>query len=120
MTRAYDPEFPQFVAEAGEKLSLNLHEGAYLALAGPNYETPAEIHAFRTLGADVVGMSTVPEVLAARHSGIRVLGISCVTNMAAGITGKTLTAEEVFETGARVKNQFIALLKAVIPRIAAS
>jgi purine-nucleoside phosphorylase len=120
MTRAYDPDFRRFVAEEGKKLKLNLHEGVYLALAGPNYETPAEIHAFRALGADLVGMSTVPEVLAARHSGIRVLGISCVTNMAAGITGKTLTAAEVFETGARVKTQFIALLKAVIPRIAQS
>src|SRR6266478_7397332 len=120
MTRAYDPEFRRFVAEAGKKLSLSLYEGVYLALAGPNYETPAEIHALRTLGADLVGMSTVPEVLAARHSGIRVLGISCVTNMAAGITGKTLTAEEVFETGAKVKHQFIALVRAIIPRIAAS
>jgi len=120
MTRAYDPEFRRFVAEAGKELSLNLHEGVYLALAGPNYETPAEIHSFRTLGADLVGMSTVPEVLAARHSGSRVLGISCVTNMAAGITGKTLSAEEVFETGAKVKHQFIALLRAIIPRIAAS
>jgi purine-nucleoside phosphorylase len=120
MTRAYDPEFRRFVAEAGKKLELSLHEGVYLALAGPNYETPAEIHSFRTLGADLVGMSTVPEVLAARHAGIRVLGVSCVTNMAAGITGKTLTAEEVFETGARVKHQFIALLRAIIPRVAAS
>jgi purine-nucleoside phosphorylase len=120
MTRAYDPEFRRFAAEAGKNLSLNLHEGVYLALAGPNYETPAEIYAFRTLGADLVGMSTVPEVLAARHSGIRVLGISCVTNMAAGITGNTLSAEEVFETGAKVKHQFIALLRAIIPRIAAS
>ena len=119
MTRAYDPDFRGFVAEEGKRLNLNLHEGVYLALAGPNYETPAEIHAFRTLGADLVGMSTVPEVLAARHSGIRVLGISCVTNMAAGITGAALTAEEVFATGARVKTQFIALLKAVIPRIEA-
>ena len=120
MTRAYDPDFRRFVAEAGKKLQLHLHEGVYLALAGPNYETPAEIHAFRSLGADLVGMSTVPEVLAARHSGIRVLGISCVTNMAAGITGKTLSADEVFETGARVKTQFIALLRAVIPEIADS
>ena len=120
VTHAYDPDFRRFVAEAGKKLSLALHEGVYLALSGPNYETPAEIHAFRGMGADVVGMSTVPEVLAARHSSIRVLGISCVTNMAAGITGKTLTAEEVFETGARVKHQFIALLRAVIPRIAES
>jgi purine-nucleoside phosphorylase len=120
MTRAYDPDFRDFVAEEGKRLNLNLHQGVYLALAGPNYETPAEIHAFRTLGADLVGMSTVPEVLGARHSGIRVLGISCVTNMAAGITGEALTAEEVFATGARVKTQFIALLKAVIPRIEAT
>jgi purine-nucleoside phosphorylase len=120
MTRAYDPEFRGFVAEEGRKLKLNLHEGVYLALAGPNYETSAEIHAFRTLGADLVGMSTVLEVIAARHSNIRVMGISCVTNMAAGITGAPLTAEEVFETGARVKNDFIGLLKAVIPRIAES
>ena len=120
MTAAYDPEFRRFVAEAGSKLKQNLHEGTYLALSGPNYETPAEIRAFRSLGADLVGMSTVPEVLAARHAGIRVLGISCVTNMAAGVTGKSLTAEEVFETGARVKNDFIALLKAVIPKIAAA
>jgi purine-nucleoside phosphorylase len=119
MTRAYDPEFRSFTLEEGKKLKLNLHEGVYLALAGPNYETPAEIRAFRTLGADLVGMSTVPEVLTARHTGIRVLGISCVTNMAAGITGAALSAEEVFETGARVKTQFIALLKAVVPRMTA-
>jgi len=120
MTRAYDPEFRHFVAEEGKRLKLTLHEGVYLALRGPNYETPAEIHAFRALGADLVGMSTVPEVLAARHSDIRVLGISCVTNMAAGVTGEALTAEEVFETADRVKNDFVALLKSVIPRIAAS
>jgi purine-nucleoside phosphorylase len=120
MTRAYDAEFRGFVAEEGRKLKLNLHEGVYLALAGPNYETPAEIHAFRTLGADLVGMSTVLEVIAARHSNVRVMGVSCVTNMAAGITGAPLTAEEVFETGARVKNDFIGLLKAIIPRIAKS
>jgi purine-nucleoside phosphorylase len=118
MTHAYDKDFRKFVAEEGKLLNLNLHEGVYLALQGPNYETPAEIHAFRALGADLVGMSTVPEVLAARHSQMRVLGISCVTNMAAGVTGEALTAEEVFETGARVKNDFIALLKAVILRIA--
>jgi purine-nucleoside phosphorylase len=118
MTHAYDREFRRFVSEEGKKLALDLHEGVYLALAGPNYETPAEIHSFRTLGADLVGMSTVPEILAARHSGMRVLGISCVTNMAAGITGATLTAEEVLETGARVKHQFMALLQALIPKIA--
>ena len=118
MTHAYDEEFRRFVAEEGKRLKLNLHEGVYLALRGPNYETPTEIHAFRTLGADLVGMSTVPEVLVARHCNMRVMGISCVTNMAAGITGEAVTAEEVFETGARVKNDFIALLRAVIPRIA--
>jgi purine-nucleoside phosphorylase len=120
MTGAYDPDFRSFASEEGKRLRFDLHEGVYLALAGPNYETPAEIQAFRTLGADLVGMSTVPEVLAARHGNIRVLGISCVTNMAAGITGQPLTAEEVFATGARIKNDFIALLKAVIPRIAES
>jgi purine-nucleoside phosphorylase len=118
MTHAYDEEFRRFVAEEGKRLKLNLHEGVYLALRGPNYETPTEIHAFRALGADLVGMSTVPEVLVARHCNMRVMGISCVTNMAAGITGEAVTAEEVFETGARVKNDFIALLRAVIPRIA--
>jgi purine-nucleoside phosphorylase len=118
MTHAYDPEFRRFAAEAAKDQKMQLHEGVYLAIAGPNYETPAEIRAFRTLGADLVGMSTVPEVLAARHGGMRVLGISCVTNMAAGITGEALTAEEVFETGARVQTQFIRLLTAVIPRIA--
>ncbi len=84
---------------------------------GPSYETPAEIYSFRAIGADLVGMSTVPEVIAARHSGIRVLGISCVTNMAAGTTDAPLNQEEVLETAARIKSQFIALLRAVIPRI---
>jgi purine-nucleoside phosphorylase len=88
-------------------------------MTGPSYETPAEIRALRTLGADLVGMSTVPEVIAASHLGIRVLGISCVTNMAAGMLDQPITADEVIETGERVKHQFIALLSAVIPRIAA-
>jgi len=87
-------------------------------VAGPSYETPAEIYTFRTIGADLVGMSTVPEVIAARQSGIRVLGISCVTNMAAGTTDAPLDHLEVLATTTRVKTQFIALLRAVIPRIA--
>src|SRR6201997_2679538 len=113
MTQAYDREFQGFVTEEGKKLALNIHNGVYLAVAGPSYETPAEIYSFRAIGADLVGMSTVPEVIAARHSGIRVLGISCVTNMAAGTTDAPLNQEEVLETGQRVKSQFIALLRAV-------
>ncbi len=118
LTHAYDRRFRQFAAEEGKRLGLPPHEGVYAALAGPSYETPAEIHYLRAIGADLVGMSTVPEVIAARHSGIRVLGISCVTNMAAGITGKLLNQDEVLETGARVRGQFVALLRALIPRIA--
>ena len=117
MTQAYDPEFQRFVTEEGKKLALNIHNGVYLAVQGPSYETPAEIYSFRTIGADLVGMSTVPEVIAARHSGIRVLGISCVTNMAAGTTDAPLNQEEVLEIAARIKPQFIALLRAVVPRI---
>ncbi len=118
MTQAYDREFHAFVNEEAKKLGLNIHQGVYLAVAGPSYETPAEIYSFRTIGADLVGMSTVPEVIAARHSGIRVLGISCVTNMAAGTTDEPLNHLEVLETTKRVRKQFIALLTAVIPRIA--
>ena len=117
MTKAYDPEFQGFTLQAAKALNLNLHQGVYLALAGPSYETPAEIYAFRTIGADLVGMSTVLEVIAARHSGIRVLGISCVTNMAAGTTDAPLNQEEVLETANRIKGQFIGLLKEVIPQI---
>jgi purine-nucleoside phosphorylase len=117
MTQSYDREFQRFVTEEGKKLALTIHNGVYLAVQGPSYETPAEIYSFRAIGADLVGMSTVPEVIAARHSGIRVLGISCVTNMAAGTTDAPLNQEEVLEIAARIKPQFIALLRAVIPRI---
>jgi purine-nucleoside phosphorylase len=120
MSQAYDPDFRRIAGEEGKKLSLSLHDGVYLALSGPSYETPAEINFFRTIGADLVGMSTVPEVIAARHSGMRVLGISCVTNMAAGTTDQPLSHTEVLETTARVKPQFMALLRAVIPRISGS
>jgi len=117
MTQAYDREFQRFVTEEGKKLAQNIHNGVYLAVQGPSYETPAEIYSFRAIGADLVGMSTVPEVIAARHSGIRVLGISCVTNMAAGTTDAPLNQEEVLEIAARIKPQFISLLRSVIPRI---
>lgn len=118
LTQAYDREFQGFVTEEGKKVGLTIHQGVYLAVAGPSYETPAEIYSFRAIGADLVGMSTVPEVIAARHSGMRALGISCVTNMAAGTTDVPLSHLEVLETTQRVKAQFIALLRAVIPRIA--
>ena len=118
MTHAYDSDFRRFTLDSGKKLGISIHEGVYAALAGPSFETPAEIHYLRAIGPDLVGMSTVPEVIAARHSGIRVLGISCVTNMAAGTTDQPLSHVEVLETGERVKSQFIALLRSVIPHIA--
>jgi len=118
MTSAYDRKFREMALGEGKRMGIGMDEGVYAALAGPNYETPAEIRYLREIGADLVGMSTVPEVIAARHSGIRVLGISCVTNAAAGILDQPLRHEEVLDTAERVKDQFIGLLKAVIPRIA--
>jgi purine-nucleoside phosphorylase len=119
MTIAYDRRFREMAVGEGNRNGIGLYEGVYAALPGPSYETPAEIRYLRTIGADLVGMSTVPEVIAARHSGLRVLGISCVTNAAAGILDQPLDHKEVLETAERVKGQFIALLKTVIPRIAA-
>src|SRR5271163_4257387 len=119
MTFAYDRRFREITVGEGNRNQIGLYEGVYAALPGPSYETPAEIRYLRTIGADLVGMSTVPEVIVARHSGIRVLGISCVTNAAAGILDQPLNHHEVLETANRIKGQFIALLKAVIPRIAA-
>jgi purine-nucleoside phosphorylase len=118
MTHAYNRNFRKAALDEGGKLGMVIHEGVYAGLSGPSYESPAEIRFLATIGADLVGMSTVPEVIAARHMGIEVLGISCVTNMAAGILDQALNHEEVLATGARVKNQFIALLRAVIPYIA--
>jgi len=118
MTAAYDKRFREMTVGEGNRMGIGMFEGVYAALLGPSYETPAEIRYLRTIGADLVGMSTVLEVIAARHSGIRVLGISCVTNAAAGILDQPLNHLEVLETADRVKGQFIGLLKAVIPRIA--
>lgn len=120
MTTAYDRRFREMTVGEGNRTGLSLFEGVYAALPGPSYETPAEIRYLRSIGADLVGMSTVPEVLAARHCGMRVLGISCVTNAAAGILDQPLEHKEVLETAERVKSQFITLLKAVINRIAFS
>ena len=117
LTEAYAKRYREFAREEGQKLGMTLHEGIYVGLLGPSYETPAEIRYLRTIGADLVGMSTVGEVIAARHMGIKVLAISCVTNMAAGILDQTLSHAEVLETAERVKGQFEALLKAVLPRI---
>jgi len=119
MTHAYDKRFRELALAAGEGLGIELGEGVYAALAGPSYETPAEIRYLRAIGTDLVGMSTVPEVLAARHSRMRALGISCVTNAAAGVLDQPLDHTEVLETAERVKGQFIGLLRAVIPQIAA-
>jgi purine-nucleoside phosphorylase len=119
MTQAYWRPYREIALEEAKRLGIDTHEGVYAALTGPSYETPAEIRHLRAISADLVGMSTVPEVTAANHMGIRVLGISCVTNMAAGIFDRPLDHSEVLETGERVKGQFIALLRAVLPRIAA-
>jgi purine-nucleoside phosphorylase len=119
MTVAYDRRFREMTIGEGNRNHIALYEGVYAALPGPSYETPAEIRYLRTIGADLVGMSTVLEVIAARHCGMRVLGISCVTNAAAGILDQPLDHKEVLETAERVKSHFIALLKIAIPRIAA-
>ena len=119
MTYAYDREYLGFASSSARALGITLHEGVYAAMHGPSYETPAEIQMLARLGADLVGMSTVPEVIVARHMNMRVLAISCVTNMAAGLSGETINHEEVLETGRRVKGTFLKLLRDVLPKIAA-
>jgi purine-nucleoside phosphorylase len=118
MSQAYGRAYREIALGEAKQIGLQVHEGVYAALCGPSFETPAEIRYLKTIGADLVGMSTAFEVIVARHMGIRVLGISCVTNMAAGILDQPLTHAEVMETGNRVKGQFISLLRAVIPAIA--
>lgn len=118
MTQAYSKSLRALAQSAAQKSGKRLDEGIYAALLGPSYETPAEIRYLRAIGADLVGMSTVPEVIAAAHMRLNVLAVSCVTNMAAGMLDQPLSAEEVFETTERVRGDFIALLRAVIPEIA--
>jgi len=117
MSTAYDPALRSVALEVGRSQNLDLKTGVYAALSGPSYETPAEIRALRTLGADLVGMSTVPEVIAARHLGARIVGMSCVTNLAAGISPVPLSHEEVKETAARVEQQFVAYMGALVRRL---
>ena len=117
MTQAYSPELRALARVVARHQGLAPHEGVYCAMQGPSYETPAEINMVRALGGDLVGMSTVPEVIAARHMGARVLGISCVTNLAAGMSGQPLSHEEVTETAARVRERFVALLDGILEAI---
>jgi purine-nucleoside phosphorylase len=119
MSQAYDVRYRRIAQQAARELGYELPEGVYAALAGPSYETPAEIRYLRVVGADLVGMSTVPEVIVARHMGIGVLAISCVTNMAAGLAEGEINHDEVLETGERVRDTFLALLTAILPKIAA-
>jgi purine-nucleoside phosphorylase len=118
MTHTYCRAYREMALEASRKLGKPVMEGVYAAIPGPSYETPAEIRYLRTIGADLVGMSTVLEAIAARHMGIKVLAISCVTNMAAGIVDQPLNHEEVLATGRRVQADFVALLRAILPEIA--
>ena len=117
LTSAYSPELQEIAVEEAKALGIEIRRGIYAALAGPSYETPAEIHLLRSLGADAVGMSTVPEVIVARQMNIEVLGISCITNMAAGISDQPINHEEVMATGDRVRETFTQLLRRVVSRV---
>ncbi len=117
MTEAYSKRYREIAGAAAKEMRLELPEGIYAAVPGPSYETPAEIRYLRTIGADLVGMSTVPETIAANHMGMRVLGISCVTNAAAGVLNQKLNHTEVLEVGERMKGTLIELLRRVVPRL---
>jgi purine-nucleoside phosphorylase len=117
MTEAYSKGLRALARQAAAEEGFELGEGVYLATPGPSFETPAEIRAFRTMGATLVGMSTVPETIVARHMGIEVLGISCVTNLAAGLTATHLSHQEVFEAGRKVEHRLARLLIRLAPRI---
>jgi purine-nucleoside phosphorylase len=117
MTAVYDHEYQETAIREGRAMGLELRRGIYAALTGPSYETPAEIRMLRLLGADAVGMSTVPEAIVARHMGLRVLGLSCITNMAAGVLDRPIDHSEVMETGESVRQTFAELLRRVIPKL---
>lgn len=117
MSEVYSRDLQEIVTEEARDLGISARRGIYAALAGPSYETPAEIHLLRSLGADAVGMSTVPEAIVARQMGIKVVGISCITNMAAGIGDEPINHEEVMETGQRVRENFTLLLRRLIARV---
>jgi purine-nucleoside phosphorylase len=119
MSEAYSKRLRALAREAASAEGFALEEGIYVAVSGPSFETPAEIRAFRSLGATLVGMSTVPETIVARHMGIEVLGLSCVTNLAAGLGLNSLSHQEVIETGRQVERQLANLFERLIPRIAA-
>jgi purine-nucleoside phosphorylase len=117
MTEVYSSRLRRLAEQAAEAIGLPVAHGTYIAVTGPSYETPAEVRAFRALGADAVGMSTVPEALTARHMGLEVLGLSCITNMAAGMVPGPLTQDDVIETASRVRAEFVALLEGILSRL---
>ncbi|HYE66010.1 MAG TPA: purine-nucleoside phosphorylase [Pyrinomonadaceae bacterium] len=117
MSEVYSRDYQEIAVEEAHQMGLELRRGIYAAMSGPSYETPAEVRMLRTLGADAVGMSTVPEAIVARHMGMKVLGISCITNMAAGVIDQPINHDEVIETGARVHETFKELLRRIIPKL---
>jgi purine-nucleoside phosphorylase len=117
LTSAYDPDLQSMVIEEAKTIDIDMRRGVYAALSGPSYETPAEIHMIRTLGADAVGMSTVPEAIVARHMEMQVIGISCITNLAAGVSNRPVDHSQVIATGEGVRAQFAELLKRVVAKL---
>jgi len=118
LTSTYDPDLQNLVIEEAKAMDVEMRRGVYAALSGPSYETPAEIHMVRTLGADAVGMSTVPEAIVARHMEMRLIGISCITNLAAGVSNRPIDHSQVMEIGKRVRAEFTELLRRVLARLA--
>jgi purine-nucleoside phosphorylase len=117
LTTTYAPELQNMVIEEAKAMGLEMRRGVYAALTGPSYETPAEIHMVRTLGGDAVGMSTVPEAIVARHMNMQVIGISCITNLAAGVSNRPVDHTQVIATGESVRKQFTELLRRVVARL---